>query len=97
MSSTSTQEKHVLIFSAAWCGPCRQMKSTVWSNGNVKKALSKYNSVQHIDIDGSTGQGLAMIYKVFGIPTIIIIDQNGKPLKSAGFMGASEAVGFLNE
>ena len=95
MSSTSTQEKHVLIFSAKWCGPCRQMRSTVWSNENVKKVLATYNSVQYLDIDDQTGQNLAAIYRIFGVPSIVIVDQDGKPLKSAGFMGASEAVSFF--
>jgi thiol-disulfide isomerase/thioredoxin len=46
----TTMEKHVLIFSASWCGPCNQMKYYVWQNKNVQKALSKFDSVQKIDM-----------------------------------------------
>ena len=40
-----TKEKHLLVFSANWCGPCRMMKSTVWNDPEVKDKLEVFDSV----------------------------------------------------
>ena len=96
MTDTHTKEKHILIFSAQWCSPCRQMAAHVWSDTSVKSLLSKYNSVQRLDIDESTGAQLAMIYKVFGVPTIIMVDKDGKQLKRGNFMGVPQTMEFLS-
>lgn len=88
-------EKHVLIFSASWCGPCKKMKYYVWQNQDVKDALSKFDSVQKIDIDAQNGKEMAIAYRVNTVPRIYIVDQNGKPTKVAGFMGIGQALEFL--
>ena len=96
MTDTHTKEKHILIFSAQWCMPCKQMAAHVWSDTSVKSQLSKYNSVQRLDIDASTGAQLAMMYKVFGVPTIIMVDENGKQLKRSNFMSVPQTMEFLS-
>ena len=97
MTNTHIKEKHILIFSAQWCAPCRQMKAHVWSNATVKSQLSKYTSIQHLDVeDNSVGKQLAMVYKVSGVPTVIMVDEDGKPLKRGNFMGVNQIMEFLN-
>ena len=88
-------EKHVLIFSASWCGPCNQMKYYVWQNKNVQKALSKFDSVQKIDIDAN--KAMATTYQVNSVPRVYVVNQEGRPLKAAGFMGVDQALEFLND
>ena len=70
-------QSHVLIFSASWCSPCRQMKHFVWSNADVQDALEKFDSVQTIDIDQN--KQMAMTYRVDSVPRIYIVDEEGKP------------------
>jgi len=95
MTDIHTKEKHILIFSAQWCAPCRQMAAHVWSNATVKSQLSKYTSVQHVDVEDNTGKQLSMVYRVSGVPTIIIAAEDGKPLKRGNFMSVNQIMEFL--
>ena len=88
-------QNHVLIFSASWCSPCRQMKHFVWSNSDVQDALEKFDSVQTIDIDQN--KQMAMAYRVDSVPRVYIVDEEGKPTKMSGFMGIEDTVEFLND
>ena len=76
--------------------PCKQMAAHVWSDTSVKSQLSKYNSVQRLDVEEPNGKQLAMLYKVFGVPTVIMVDENGQQLKRGNFMGVSQIMEFLN-
>ena len=95
MTSTDTNQKHVLIFSAQWCMPCKQMASHVWSDSSVKSELSKYTSVQHIDVDDPSSIEMARAYRVAGVPTVVVVDSDGQPLKQANFMSVPQTMEFL--
>ena len=90
------KEQHVLIFSAQWCGPCRMMKAHVWNDEGVKNSLKNYASHKFIDIDESAGQQFAHLYGVQAVPTILIVDKKGKPVKATGTMNIQQTVGFLD-
>ena len=90
-----TKEKHVLIFSAQWCSPCRQMKSNVLSDSKVKQRLSEYDSVQYLDIDESNGRQLSAAYRVSAVPTVIIVNEEGRPKKMGQFMNTYNFLEFL--
>ena len=96
MADTHIKEKHILIFSARWCAPCKQMAAHVWSNESVKSQISKYTSVQRLDIEDSTGSQLAMIYGISGVPTVIVVDKDGKQLKRGNFMNVPQITEFLS-
>ncbi len=89
-------EKHLLIFSAKWCGPCRMMKSLVWNNETVKEKLENFDSVQFLDIDDPKNRAMAIKYRVSAVPMIYIVDENGKPMKLANTMDARQTVNFLS-
>ena len=97
MADTHIKEKHILIFSARWCAPCKQMAAHVWSNESVKSQISKYTSVQRLDIEDSTGSQLAMIYGISGVPTVIVVDKDGKQLKRGNFMNVPQITEFLSQ
>ena len=90
------EEKHLLVFSAKWCGPCRMMKSLVWDNQAVKEKLGAFDSVQFLDIDDPKNRAMAVKYRVAAVPMIYIVDEKGKPIKLASTMDARQAVNFLN-
>ena len=65
--------KKFLYFSAAWCGPCRQL-------GPVMEQLSSQYPVRKIDV--GTNQLLAQQYNIRNIPTVLLIDEDGDVLAS---------------
>ena len=58
-----------LYFSAPWCGPCR-------SFGPIMEQVSREITVEKINVDEQSD--LAMKYSVRTIPTVILVDNNGK-------------------
>ena len=90
------EEKHLLVFSAKWCGPCRMMKSLVWDDQAVKEKLGAFDSGQFLDIDDPNNRAMAIKYRVAAVPMVYIVDELGKPIKLASTMDARQTVSFLS-
>jgi thiol:disulfide interchange protein len=86
--------KPVLVyFTAAWCGPCQEMKRTTWADARVAEALAGYVPIR-IDIDKQAG--LAAEYHVQSIPTMALIDEQGRVVReTGGYTDAAEFVSWL--
>ena len=89
------KEKHLLVFSAKWCGPCRMMKAHVWNDPNVEKKLESFSSVNFLDIDDPNAHGIARAYRVQAVPTIYIVDEEGTPIKAGSTMDVNGTLSFL--
>jgi protein disulfide-isomerase len=89
-----TANKPVLLyFTAEWCGPCQEMRRSVWSDATVAAAASSYIPVR-IDVDEQPD--LARRYRVETIPAFFILDPAGSPLKSIDHaMEAEETLAWL--
>lgn len=61
----------IVIFSADWCPPCRQMRREVWSHPEIKK-LIKDNNIKIYDVNIDTNVKLSNLYNVNAVPTVII-------------------------
>lgn len=92
------EKENKLIFLdiyATWCGPCKKLKSTTFSN---KEVGDFYNQTFiNIALDGENGEGveLARKYGVRGYPTLLFIDANGKVVgQTAGYHSPSELIGL---
>ena len=84
----------ILEFGAKWCDSCKKMKSS-WRDSRVKNELKKYHRSGYIDIDKYPN--LAVQFGVDSIPTVLIVDSNGRVLKRAiGYMSADQLYQFLN-
>lgn len=78
--------KVVIVSDPSRCTPCAQMDSSVFSRGDVKKALSRYNVIK-----------VRSGYGVSGIPTIIIYNGNGHEVQRfVGYTPASTLIQALN-
>lgn len=66
----------LLKFAATWCGPCQGLKMTMANMGDLINI-----SVEEIDIDNK--QELAIQYGVRSVPTLIIVDDEGKEVRRA--------------
>ena len=57
-------------FTAAWCGPCQQMKHTTWASPQVEAALQDYVPVK-IDVDRDAEAARA--FGINQVPTYLLI------------------------
>ncbi len=78
-------------FSAKWCGPCQQLKERVFEKKEFEKVFKLAIPV-YVECDSKKGKELAKKFNIFGFPTVIVFDKNGKTLTSIA--GAHMSVEF---
>ena len=85
----------LLRFTADWCAPCKVMERSVFPDPKVKQTLTDRVIPVKLDIDDERNEELAWRYKTTAVPTLLLIDVDGKVLDRGGFMSAKELVKFL--
>lgn len=83
-------------FYADWCGPCKQMDKTTFQDKAAIKSLGSFVTLkQNIDKEGKKA---AMKYKVELLPTLMVLDSNGKVvLMTEGGIDPTDLAAFLKE
>lgn len=72
-------------FYADWCGWCKKLDATTYSNPAVQKLAEGFISVK---IDGDKNENLTVKYRVTGYPTVIFFDSGGNiVMKYPGYLG----------
>ncbi len=90
--------KRVLVdFSASWCPPCQAMKRDVWPDPQVIQLAGRDFIPVLLDVDQAQGQNAGRRYGVESIPTILVLDSDGRVLRQAAFMSRDELVEFLRK
>lgn len=99
VKKASAQKKYIFVDCyATWCGPCKMLKIRTFSNKKVADFFNK--NFVNISIDMEAGQGpiLAQQWKIQAYPTLIIFDENAKPvLGTMGFMSPDDLMRFAEQ
>ena len=96
-SSLKNNEKIVVDFYADWCIPCKELDALTFSDGRVLKEMENFTNYK-IDMTKMTpeNENLRKRFKVVGMPTVLIIDSNGKEInRITGFVNADEFLSNL--
>lgn len=95
LQDAKNSDKPVFIdFYADWCSYCKELNESTLSDPNVKKKLSK----DYITVDINTDQNpdLASQYKIYNLPTVVVLNSNGQEIKrQEQYMSADELLNWL--
>jgi thioredoxin 1 len=79
----------LLKFSAEWCQPCKMLAKTL-------EGINLPYTISSIDIDDSPN--LAADYKVRGVPTMVLVDDNDKEVgRLVGVKTKAQIEEFISE
>lgn len=65
----------LLYFTAAWCGPCQEMRKTTWVDERVVAAVRQKSLPVRIDVDAQPD--VSREYQVQGFPLVELVDASG--------------------
>jgi thiol:disulfide interchange protein len=98
MREAQTSGKPLLVdFTADWCPPCRVMKHDVWPDAQVGQLMAENYVPVLIDVDAPGNAAVSQRYGIRSIPTILVLDAEGKVLSQGSFMSRSQMVKFLRD
>lgn len=94
------EEKLILVsFITNWCGYCREMDRTTWKDAEVVRSLDNVVTVrvdaeEGLERDGFSGRELASRHQVYGFPTLLMLDADGREIARTG--GYQKPTQFLS-
>jgi thioredoxin-related protein len=84
-----------LFWTAVWCPPCNQVKSTIFTRPDFIEKSRSFVPV-YVDADSPSGQILGERFKVSGYPTMVLLSGGGQELtRLAGSVDASKYMQLL--
>jgi thiol:disulfide interchange protein DsbD len=102
VAQANTQGKTVMLdLYADWCIACKEFEKYTFPDSKVQQALANSVLLQIDLTDTGTNKNIALMehFNVFGLPSILFFDLQGKELSQqriTGFMGAEEFSAHIN-
>lgn len=88
-----THKKIFVDAYATWCGPCKQLQKITFKDAKAAAYFNENFINLTIDIEKGEGIDLAKHWKIEALPTLLILDENGKIV--ADHIGYVDGKGLL--
>lgn len=83
---------------ATWCAPCKELRDHTFNDPKASAYFNKHFINFSVDVEKGEGVELARTWEVEGLPTLLIVDENGKILANhTGFVDGKGLIGFAQE
>ncbi|RUT72427.1 DUF255 domain-containing protein [Flavobacterium cupreum] len=97
----TAKAKHKKIFVdayAKWCAPCKELQKTTFKDVKAAAYFNKNFINVSIDVEKGNGIKLAKTWKIEGLPTLLILDENGGVIANhVGYVDGSGLLEFAQE
>lgn len=94
---TAAQKSNKLVFVdfyADWCKYCQELDEKTYPDPGVQQSLAQKYVTVKVNVDKNPD--LATKYKIYGLPTLVIMDANGNEIKRVeGYQTPSELISIL--
>lgn len=91
----TSEEKLIFVDAyATWCGPCKRMAKTVFTNPQVGEYFNSQFISLKIDMEKTLGRNFGKEYPVTAYPTLYFINEKGEVLKRV--VGGKNVEQFLS-
>lgn len=98
-TSLNNNDKIIIDFYADWCIPCKELDALTFSDPEVIKAFSEFNSYK-VDMTKTMSDETEVIrekFKIIGMPTILLINSKGEEIhRVTGFLDAEEFLKIIS-
>jgi len=94
LAKSKSEDKIIFVDAfAKWCGPCKRMAATSFTNEEVGEFFNQNFICMKIDMEEEMGLKFRDKYPVSAFPTLFFIDQDGEVVqKSVGAKGPTDLI-----
>jgi thioredoxin-related protein len=86
----SAGKPHLILFTAGWCGACKEMKKTTLQHKELGNYVNEQFNAYVVDVDKDKSS-ISSKYEVSGLPTFVFVSEKGELLyKGVGFVDTEE-------
>src|ERR1051325_131314 len=94
-SAAADQSPVLLVFSAAWCGPCQALKKNVLES---REFLEGGGALRVADVDIDADEKTARAFAVSAVPTLVLLTADGKIVsRRTGYLEATNLLSWVEE
>ena len=99
LAAAKASHKKVFVDAfATWCAPCKELRKRTFNDPKAARYFNKNFINFSIDVEKGEGPELAKTWRVEGLPTLLIVDENGKALAiHTGFVDGKGLIEFSQE